>query len=77
MIDITKTYTTRTGKRVVGLQYKPYNDYGEAVTYPFKGTIIRREKPLKTSYAIWDENGRYDVVWSTHNDDLVEVTDGK
>lgn len=70
-IDPTKTYTCN-GKRVIGLEIKHYNDVGDEVTYPVKGTIILREKPFKTKYTIWSLDGRADVVWGKgHN--LVEV----
>ena len=72
MIDCTKTYQTRNGKRVVNLTNVPFNSAGDKVTFPIKGTIIVREKPLKTSYAIWTIEGKYDVfrdnLW-----DLIEI----
>ena len=73
MIDINKTYRTRSGKRVIGLKYVPLNSNGEKVTYPIKGSIIVREKPFKARYQIWSEDGITDVVfknYSKHPDDL-------
>lgn len=63
MIDLTKVKTTREGKRVLNLRYVPFNSAGRKVTYPIKGTVIEREKPRKTSYHLWAEDGRSDVVW--------------
>lgn len=53
MIDINKSYKTKSGKRVVGLCYKPFNSQGELVTYPIKGSIVEKEKPLRLRYEIW------------------------
>ena len=72
MIDITKKWMTREGKIVVNLNYTPLNSCGNKVTYPIKGTIILRDKPLKTTYAIWSEDGISDVVWRNNSEqDLV------
>ena len=74
MIDIKRKYRTRDGKRVVGLIYKPLNDCGNKVTYPIKGSIVVREKPLKLKYHIWSEDGISDVVWGNNeNLDLIET----
>jgi hypothetical protein len=75
MIDLKKKYKTRSGRRVINLSYVPLNSAGKKVTYPVKGTVVLREKPLKTTYMIWSEDGYADVVWEpgTHKDDLIEV----
>jgi len=66
-IDPLKTYTCN-GKRVVGIRIMRHNSLGNEVTYPVKGTIILREKPLKTEYAVWSIYGEANVVWHTgHN----------
>lgn len=65
-IDITKEYKTRDGKRVINLARVDFNSAGHRVTYPIKGTIIVREKPRKTEYAIWSDEGVSDVVWGNH-----------
>ena len=74
MLDLTKEYTCN-GKRVVGLKYEPLvacaNGTVIKVSYPIKGTIVVREKPLKLAYQIWSEDGIADIVWGKgHN--LVE-----
>ena len=72
MIDINKTYRTAEGKRVYNLNYVPFNSCGEKVTYPIKGSIIVREKPFKTRYQIWSEDGITDVVFGKNKkDDLI------
>lgn len=63
MINIEKKYRTKSGKRVVGLQYTPKNSNGAKVTYPIKGSIVVREKPIKLEFCIWSEDGIYDIVW--------------
>ena len=66
MIDPTKKYTCG-GCRVenISINHNP-------VTYPVRGTIVLREKPRKTTYAIWSPDGIADVVWGKgHN--LIEV----
>lgn len=67
MIDINKKYTCN-GKRVTNLTIVLKNSLGENVTYPVKGSIVIREKPLKLKYAIWSIDGKNDIVWGTgHN----------
>jgi hypothetical protein len=68
---------TRLGQRVVGLKVVPYNDAGRKVTYPIKGSIVRKEKPLKLEYTIWSAEGICDVVFGTRSgDDLIEGLEG-
>lgn len=70
-IDVSKTYTCN-GKRVVNIQIILKNSSGSIVSYPVKGSIVVREKPLKLKYAIWSIEGKADVVWGLgHN--LIEV----
>lgn len=66
MIDITKPVKTRNGKRVLGLARVTHNSAGALVTYPLKGSVVLREKPLKLDYRIWSDDGKYDVVWGNH-----------
>lgn len=66
MIDTTKSVKTLNNKRIIGLKRVPYNFLGELVTYPLKGSIVVREKPLKLEYCIWSDNGIFDVVWGNH-----------
>src|SRR4030042_3148693 len=76
MIDINKEYRTKSGKDVIGLAFVPLNSIGNKVTYPIKGSIIVKKKPLKLRYAIWSADGISDVVWGNHkDDDLVKVED--
>ena len=70
-IDINKEYKTVDRKVVTNLQYVPYNSVGEKVTFPIKGTIILRQKPMKTMYTIWTEEGKHSVFGDTKFD-LVE-----
>ena len=66
---------TKKGQRVVNLSYVPHNSIGGKVTYPIKGSIVRKEKPFKVEYAIWSEDGKQDVVWGNNTqDDLVGVS---
>lgn len=62
-IDISRPVKTRDGKRIVGLIRVPTNSTGRTVTYPLKGSVIMREKPLKMEYCIWSDEGLNDVVW--------------
>ena len=74
-IDITKKYITRSGKRVVGLSCVPRNSCGELVTYPIKGSIVIKEKPLKLEYCIWSDEGVTDVVFGKNKGkDLFPLT---
>ena len=74
-IDLDKTYTTREGKKVEGLQIVLHNSCGNEVTYPVKGTIVIKEKPKrKTEYRIWSLDGKADVVFRGKEQfDLIEV----
>ena len=69
--------TTKSGQRVINLRFVPLNTYGEKVTYPIKGTIVRATKkhPRKQKeYAIWSQDGKQDVVFGTRSeDDLVNI----
>lgn len=72
MIDITKEYRTKSGKKIIGLSYIPLNNYDNKVTYPIKGSIVVKEKPLKLKYQIWSEDGKVDIVWNNNSkEDLV------
>jgi hypothetical protein len=64
-IDPSKEYTC-SGKRVIGLKIELYVNYGgedHEVTYPVKGSVVVKEKPLKLDYRIWSLDGRADVTW--------------
>ena len=67
MIDINKTYKTKSGKRVINLIYKLFNDCGNKVTYPIKGTVVLKEKPVQYEYHVWSEDGISDVVWGKYS----------
>lgn len=71
-VDITKKYTCG-GKRVVGLQIVTHNSCGQQVTYPVKGSVVVREKPLKMEYRIWSLDGVADVVWGKGDNLVAEV----
>lgn len=74
-IDLDKSYKTRGGKRVEGLQIVLHNSCGHEVTYPVKGTIVLQEKPKrKTEYRIWSLDGKADVVFRGKEQfDLIEI----
>jgi hypothetical protein len=74
MIDLSKKYTCG-GKRVIGLKIELNVTFADGtehpVTYPVKGSVVVREKPLRLAYRIWSIEGKADVVWGKgHN--LVE-----
>ena len=71
MIDPSKKYTCN-GKRVIGLEIKLTVTYADGtehpVTYPVKGSVVMREKPLRLDYRIWSIDGKADVIWNKgHN----------
>jgi hypothetical protein len=68
--------TTRNGKKIVGVQYKPFNSIGNRVTFPIKGTIILSEKPTKKRYQIWTIEGRNSITRETEWD-IVDLPDIK
>lgn len=62
---------TKCGLKVINIQYVECNSAGSKVTYPYKGSIVIRDKPLKLEYCIWSEEGKYDAVWGKNsNKDL-------
>jgi len=74
MIDINKSVQTKSGKRVINLQYVPLNGIGNEVTFPIKGTIVLREKPFKTTYNVWTKDGLNDPVWNSEpENDIVNI----
>ena len=70
-VDIKKEYTTREGFKVIGLRKVTHNSENKKVTFPIKGSIVKRELPLKLEYHIWKENGRSSIFTETEND-LIE-----
>lgn len=73
-IDVSKTYKTREGKNVEGLHIVLHNFCGHEVTYPIKGTIVLKEKPRKTEFAIWSLDGKKNIVFTDGKyDDLIKV----
>jgi len=82
MIDITKKYRTIGGDEVVDLQYIPKNSAGKKVTYPIKGTIIRKGQTgrwghQKKDYQIWSEDGIVDIVSGKHAEDNLVLDEPK
>jgi hypothetical protein len=74
MIDINKPVQTKSGKRVINLQYVPLNSAGNEVTFPIKGTIVLREKPYKTTFNVWTKNGINEPVWNSNSDfDIINI----
>ena len=62
-IDPTKKYTTRNGWNVENLMIVMENSIGNEVTFPIKGTYIKK-RPGKSNqkiYAIWTLDGRNEV----------------
>lgn len=72
MIDLSKSYVTRNGFKVCNLHYKPFNSLGNKVTFPIKGSIIIKDKPLRMIYQIWTEDGNCSI-FGEHKYDLIEV----
>mgnify|MGYP000868657266 FL=1 len=60
-IDPSKRYRTRKGQVVINLQIVLHNSCGNEVTFPVKGTVVVRTKPLKTQYCIWTLDGRHQL----------------
>lgn len=71
-IDPAKQYRTKSGKRVIGLQIVLKNGTGAEVTFPVKGSIVTKEKPLRTLYHIWTLDGRASVLEDSDLDLVAE-----
>jgi hypothetical protein len=59
---------TKSGQRVTHVQYVPYNSAGRKVTFPIKGSVVVREKPLKLKFCIWTIDGNMSVFGETEYD---------
>lgn len=59
---------TKSGKRIIGMRFRPFNDIGNPVTFPIKGSIVLREKPFKCTYQIWTVEGRASIFEETEED---------
>jgi len=70
-IDNSREYRTRSGRRVVLHDYVEKNSAGAVVSFPVKGTIITSEKPRRTRYQIWSNEGRAQALGDSP-DDLVD-----
>lgn len=65
---------TKDRHTVLQLDYVPFNSCGNKVTFPYKGTIVLREKPLKTEYCIWTEDGKVDPIWGKRSEKDLDLT---
>jgi len=50
------------GHRVINIQIKLHNSLGEEITFPVSGSLVTREKPLKTEWTYWTLDGRYNIL---------------
>lgn len=73
-IELTRQYTCN-GKRVINLRYVPYNSAGGKVTYPIKGSVVVRERPLKLQYRVWSLYGEDNVVFQNQAYNLTPAED--
>lgn len=71
-IDVDRPYRTRDGKMVINLNRVLHNSTGNEVTFPVKGTVVVREKPLRTEFHVWTLDGRADLFRALHPMDLVK-----
>jgi len=67
---------TKGGQAVLNLAVVPFNSCGRLVTYPVKGSIVRRKKPEKLEYQIWSIDGKVDVVWHRNPEDNLIIPEG-
>lgn len=72
-IKLGREYTTRKGDDVIIHEISPLNSAGFKVTFPVKGTIVRKLKKgnrVKREYNIWRLDGRISI-WGEREDDLI------
>jgi hypothetical protein len=68
-IDPSKTYRTRDGSEVINVQIVLFNSCGHEVTFPVKGTILRKKKVRTVpEYHIWTLDGRSNLFNENQND---------
>ena len=72
-VDVEKKYKTRDGRDVINLQIVLHNSCGNEVTYPVKGSIIKRGTSArkKTEYTVWSLDGRHNILEKNGKKDLV------
>lgn len=70
--DTTREYRTRNGDRVVLHEFVPTNFLGELVTFPVKGTVIKKDKPRSKRFNIWTLEGRSMAI-GEHTDDIINM----
>lgn len=59
-------YVTRAGQRV----HIDTVDLTSPYTFPCKGRVTRKTKPLQTEWSIWKPNGQHKAV-GTSQDDII------
>jgi hypothetical protein len=69
--DLDKTYQTKSGKSIRGLQITMTNSLDNEVTFPVKGSVDMG-KGKRPKFMIWTLDGRADLFQET-NFDLKEV----
>jgi len=67
-MKLSKELKTVSGHRVIGVEFVETNSVGNKVTFPIKGSIVLREKPLKLEYNIWTKDGRLSIWEKTKKD---------
>jgi hypothetical protein len=50
------------GKRVIIHGYNKFNSCNNEVTFPLQGNIVLKEKPFKSKYTIWTNDGKNSVL---------------
>ncbi len=70
--DTTREYRTRSGDRVVLHECVPFNSLGERVTFPIKGTIIKKDRPRSKRFNIWTTEGRSRALGQAP-DDIIDM----
>lgn len=73
------TLYTRSGQEVINPIVKERNSTGNIVTFPIKGSIVRKRNkrgaPTKMDYCIWMEDGHASVLEYKDDDDLMITKD--
>jgi hypothetical protein len=70
--DTTRSYTTRSGDRVVIHEFVLRNSLGNVVTFPIKGTVFAKGRPRKKKMQIWTLEGHAGVL-GPQPDDIIDM----
>lgn len=77
IVDTTRHYVTRDGRKVTIHEVKPLNAVGNEVTFPIKCSIREDKKYARSQYHILDWAGRESCSGKKSGSDIIGYWDAK